>query len=251
MKYLFEYELFNEGISDILKSAGNKLTKENPEGSNRGKGVEDMQRKSGASAGDPWCAAFVYSVFIDANLPKEITSKIPKTPAVRILWEKSKASKIITKEEALKNPEKILPGMVFCYLSKNQQGKHGPAGHTGIVLKNHPKEKAWTGIEGNSNPIDGSREGYGTFLLKRKIEDPSISSDPKEKPALLLGFIDYLDGFREGKDYEVFIKNLEILMSKYDKFTKNEIQRLKSNPKILDIHADNYKNRFKKNEKKK
>lgn len=243
MKHIFEFKKFNEDISGLFKSALDNITKENPEGSNKGDKVEKMQSKSGAVSGDPWCAAYVYTVFSEAGLPKEIMDKIPKTPSVKQLWEKSTTAKKITREEALKNPSLIQPGMVFCYLTKNSKGGHGPAGHTGIVVVNHPDEKSWSGFEGNANPIDGSREGYGTFYIKRGIADPSISKDPKERPALLLGFIDYLDGYRTGKDYQAFKTNLNSAASKYNEFTKSEIQRLKSNPKISDEHAKNYANR--------
>ena len=245
MKHLFEYESFNEGIAGLFKSAANNIAKENPEGSNKGDKVEVMQSKSGTTPGNPWCAAYVYSVFAEAGLPAEVMSKIPQTPSVKQLWEKTTNAKKISREEALKNPNLIQPGMVFCYLTKNSKGSHGPAGHTGIVVVNHPDQKAWSGFEGNANPVDGSREGYGTFYIKRKIEDPSISSDPKEKPALLLGFIDYLDGYRTGKDYEAFKKNLKDAAAKYADFTRAEISRLKSDPKLADVHANNYKNRFK------
>ena len=98
----------------------------------------------------------------------------------------------------------------------------------------------------NANPIDGSREGYGTFYIKRKMDDPSISKEAKEKPALLLGFIDYLDGYRQGKDYDEFKKNLNLAASKYSEFTKSEINRLNKDPKISVQHAKNYANRLKK-----
>jgi len=244
MKHLFEFENFNEGISGLFKSAMDNMTKENPEGSNKGERVNQMLIKGDASPGDPWCAAYVYSVFSEAGLPQEVTAKIPKTPRVKDLWEKSTKAKRITKEQALSNPSLIKPGMVFCYLTKNSKGSHGPAGHTGIVVGVNAQEKTWSGFEGNSNPIDGSREGYGTFYIKRGIADPSISKDPKERPALLLGFIDYLDGYRQGKDYEEFKKNLNAASSKYSAFTKGEIDRLNKNPELSKLHAKNYANRL-------
>ena len=245
MKHLFEFESFNEGIAGLFKSAADNLTKENPEGSNKGEKVNKMLTKAEASPGDPWCAAYVYSIFTEAGLPNEIVQKIPKTPKVKELWEKSTKAKRITKEQALSNPGLIKPGMVFCYLTKNSSGSHGPAGHTGIVVSVNTQEKSWSGFEGNANPIDGSREGYGTFYIKRRMEDPSISKDPKEKPALLLGFIDYLEGYRQGKDYDEFKNSLNAASSKYSQFTKSEIERLNKDPKISDQHAKNYANRLK------
>ena len=62
---------------------------------------------------------------------------------------------------------------------------------------------------------------------------------------LLLGFIDYLDGYRQGKDYDEFKNNLNAASSKYSQFTKSEIERLNKDPKISDQHAKNYANRLK------
>lgn len=245
MKHILEFQSFNEDISGLFKSAANQITLENPEGSNKGDKVEKMQKLTGTTPGQPWCAAYVYSVFHDANLPQEILKKIPRTPSVKQLWSKSSDSLKITKEQALKNPALVKPGMVFCYLTKNSSGGHGPAGHTGIVTSVDTRTKMWTGMEGNSNPVDGSREGYGTFLISRSISDPSISSEEKEHPALLLGFIDFLKDYRQGPEYKKFLTNVQDTSKKYWNFTKKEISRIKSNPKIADIHAENYKNRFK------
>jgi hypothetical protein len=244
VKHLLEFEIFNEDISGLFKSAAKQIALENPEGSNKGDKVERMQKLAGTTPGQPWCAAYVYSVFHDAGLPKEILEEIPRTPSVKQLWDRSSSSQKITREQALKNPSLVKPGMVFCYLTKNSKGGHGPAGHTGIVTSVDAGNKKWTGIEGNSNPVDGSREGYGTFLISRGIADPSISSEEKEHPALLLGFIDFLKDFRKGPDYKKFLQSTQETARKYLDFTKKEISRIKANPKLADIHARNYKNRF-------
>jgi hypothetical protein len=245
MKHVLEFETFNEDISGLFKSAANQIALENPEGSNKGDKVERMQKLAGTTPGQPWCAAYVYSVFHDANLPEEVLDEIPRTPSVKQLWDKSDDSLKITRDQALRNPSLIKPGMVFCYLTKNSKGAHGPAGHTGIVTSVDTAKKMWTGMEGNSNPVDGSREGYGTFLISRSISDPSISSEAKEHPALLLGFIDYLKDHRKGPEYKKFLANVSAAARKYWDFTKKEISRIKSNPKLASIHAMNFKNRFK------
>jgi hypothetical protein len=240
-------EFVSEGLSDLTKSALDGITLENPPGSNKGDKVEVMQRNVGLSPGYPWCAAFVYSFFKDANLGSEIFNRIPKTGGVKKLWDLSTKVKKITKDQALEDPSLILPGMVFCYLSRNEAGQYPGNGHTGIVIKVDPDNKSITSIEGNTNPLDGAREGFGSFIVTRKIDDPSISNDDKEHPAKMLGFIDFLDGYRDDNnpEYSKFIESLPSVEDAYKKHTEREISKINSNPEILDQYSDNYKNRDK------
>jgi hypothetical protein len=171
--------------------------------------------------------------------------QIPDDAAVKYHWANSKGKKIEYKPSMDINS--ILPGMVFFYLSKDQKtGGYPGHGHTGIILSVDKVNKTWTSVEGNSNPLDGSREGYGTFMLTRKIADPSISKDPKDHPAKLLGFIDYFSPYRTTAD---FTKNLsdkmKTLLSELLPKTNKEIQYLKSNPEVLKDYEENYNNRNK------
>lgn len=240
-------DFINEGISALTNSALKLITLENPPGSNKGTEVEIMQKNVGINPGDPWCAAFVYSFFKDANLPPDIMKKIPRTGGVSRLWDLSSGIKKITKEQALKNPDLILPGMVFCYLSRNEAGQYTGSGHTGIVVSVNPNDKTITSIEGNTNPLDGSREGFGSFIVTRKIEDPSISKEPKEHPAKMLGFIDFLDGYRNNEDpeYKGFADGIRDIISGYTKHTDSEINKIHSNPDLVAVYSNNYKNRNK------
>jgi hypothetical protein len=240
-------EFVFEGLSGLTKSALDAVTLENPPGSNKGDKVEVMQRSVGISPGDPWCAAFVYSIFKNANLDPAIMGRIPKTGGVNKMWQSATNAKKITKEEALKNPDLILPGMVFFYLTKNDKGQYPGTGHTGMVIKVDKNNKTITSIEGNTNPFDGAREGFGSFVITRKIEDPSISKDPKLHPSKMLGFIDFLDGYRNPEDleYSKFIKSLGKIELAYRNQTIEEIWKIQKFPGILDQYALNYENRDK------
>jgi len=240
-------EFVFEGLSGLTKSALDAVTLEDPPGSNKGDKVEVMQRSVGISPGDPWCAAFVYSIFKNANLDPAIMGRIPKTGGVNKMWQSATNAKKITKEEALKNPDLILPGMVFFYLTKNDKGQYPGTGHTGMVIKVDKNNKTITSIEGNTNPFDGAREGFGSFVITRKIEDPSISKDPKLHPSKMLGFIDFLDGYRNPEDleYSKFIKSLGKIELAYRNQTIEEIWKIQKFPGILDQYALNYENRDK------
>jgi hypothetical protein len=251
------YDFLNEGvpysvefIKGLIKSFVDTLkisqkAEESPRGSNKGKEVEAMQKAAGTTPGNPWCAAFVYDVFSKSGIGSYEKNKIPVTPSVRIHWEKSKGAKI-TAEQALKNPNLIKPGMAFFYLTRNEKGEYPGSGHTGIVLSVNPQEKNFSSLEGNTNPVDGAREGYGSFLVTRNLNDPSISTKKSDHPAKLLGFIDYFAPYR-GSSFDSSLKDeIEKAISNVFK-TKTEREKsfLSSNPWVLKDYEKNYKERFK------
>jgi len=244
-EYLFENNKNIQLINSFVDSIRNTQAEEKPRGSNRGKKVEQLLKKINVPAGSPWCVGFVYGCLSDTQFPPDIKSKIPKDAAVRLHWQNTKAKKIEYKEGL--DTSLVLPGMVFCYLSKDKKtGKYPGTGHTGIVLYVDKDKKEWTGIEGNTNPLDGGREGYGTFIVTRKISDPSISSDRGDHPSKMLGFIDYFSTYRKDAG---FTKSLNSsLLSLYKELinrTKKEIGYLKANPQVLNDYEKNYKNRNK------
>ena len=107
-------------------------------------------------------------------------------------------------------------------------------------------KKTWTGIEGNANPLDGSREGYRTFIVTRNLSDPSISKDPKEHPAKLLGFIDYFSPYRKTSGFtETLSSKLKTALSELNPKTDREIAYLKAHPEVLKDYEKNYNNRNK------
>lgn len=223
-----------------IKSADSE---ENPRGSNKGTEVESLLKGVKASPGDPWCAGFIHGVLSKTQFSSDIKNKISNSAGVKSHWEKTGAKKIEYKSGL--NLDLILPGMVFCYLSKDKKtGGYPGKGHTGIILSVDKSNKTWTSVEGNTNPIDGGREGYGTFILTRKINDPSISTDTKDHPAKLLGFIDYFSTYRKTPGFTQSLSSkLKTLSNELKTKTDKEIAYLKSNPNVLKDYEKNYNNR--------
>lgn len=239
---------FEEKVKALINSFYNSIkstqVEELPRGSNKGPKIVPLLRNAGANPGDPWCAAFVHEVLTKTALSSDIKKTIPKTPGVLSHWEKTGAKKLEYKSE--KNIDKILPGMVFCYLTKGSKGTYPGKGHTGIVMSVDKSKKSWTGVEGNANPSDGSREGYGTFIVTRNIKDPSISKDSKDHPAKLLGFIDYFADYRNIVGFtEALTAKLGALTNVLLPKTNKEIAYLKANPQVLKDYEENYNNRKK------
>jgi len=246
-EYLFESS--SQTSNDLINSFKNAIkttqAEESPRGSNKGPKVEPLLKGVGAAPGAPWCVAFVHGVLNKTKFSQDIKSQIPKDAAVKYHWERTKAKKITYKPGM--DPKNILPGMVFCYLSKDKKtGTYPGHGHTGIVLSVDKEKREWTGIEGNTNPLDGGREGYGTFIVTRKIDDPSISKDKKDHPSKTLGFIDYFSSHRKNPEFtKTFSENLKRLRDDLRPKTNKEIAYLKANPGVLKDYENNYNNRNK------
>lgn len=244
-QYLLEGTSTDPIIGSFYNSIKNTQVEEYPRGSNKGPKVEPLQVDVGAKAGDPWCVAFVYGVLDKTKFPSNIKNQIPDDAAVRYHWANSKAKKIDYDPKT--NLDKVLPGMVFCYLTKDKKtGSYPGHGHTGIVLSVNKDKKTWTGIEGNANPVDGSREGYGTFIVTRKFSDPSISKDPKDHPAKMLGFIDYFEPYRKKEGFTNSLSSkLKAALNEILPKTNKEVEYLKTHPEVLKDYEENYNNRNK------
>lgn len=244
-QYLFEGNSVDEVVRSFYNSLKNTQPEESPRGSNKGQNVEPLQKDVGAGPGDPWCAAYVYGVLRRTVFSEDIKKQIPDDAAVRYHWNNSKAKKI--KYDSNLNLDTILPGMVFCYLTKDKKtGGYPGHGHTGIVLSVDKNKKTWTGIEGNANPVDGSREGYGTFIVTREFKDPSISKDPKDHPAKMLGFIDYFAPYRSKSGFtDSLSSKLKTALNELKPKTDKEIAYLKAHPEVLKDYEENYNNRNK------
>lgn len=241
-KTLYENKNLIDSFYSAIKSS---MAEEEPRGSNKGPEVDPLLKGVNVNPGSPWCVAFIRGVLTKTIFPPSEFNNIPDSASVKIHWEKSKGKKL--EYTPGMDPNKILPGMMFFYLSKDKNGKYPGKGHTGIVLSVDKSSGTWTGIEGNTNPLDGGREGYGTFIITRKISDPSISNDQKQHPAKLLGFIDYFSSYRGQKEFtQLLNKKMETLKKELYPLTTNEIQYLKKNPKELDKYERNYNNRYKK-----
>lgn len=148
-----------------------------PPGSNRGKRVQEFQSAAGVSPGDPWCAAFVCFIFGAASralgIANPVSAKKCVSGSVLDLWNRARTNgvPVVTAEEALDDPGRIKPGMVFIISTG------GGCGHTGLVsgISGIRLET----IEGNTNG-GGSREGIGVFRRSGRTV-PSINR----------GFIDF------------------------------------------------------------
>lgn len=213
---------------------------ESPRGSNKGPTVNPILKNVNVNPGDPWCAAFIYNVLSKTPFDSATKAKIPDKASVKMHWDSTKGKKILISSAVLSNPSAyIKPGLVFFYLTDVNKGK----GHTGIVLS--MKGNTWTGIEGNTNPLNGAREGYGSFLSNRNLKDGKMQGDPNAKSNTMLGFVDYFSGYRNKSFNSYMEKKCKDLISELMPKTTKEIAYLKSNPKVLDTYAANYNNRHK------
>ena len=233
-------------INSFYDAIKNTQAEEVPRGSNKGPKVVPLLQGVGAGPGDPWCAAFIYGVLSKTAFSPDIKIQIPKDAAVRYHWANSKGKKIEGHPKTI-DINSILPGMVFCYKSMDKKTKEYPGhGHTGIILSVDKVNKTWTGVEGNTNPLDGGREGYGTFIVSRNLSNPSIAKDRESYPARMLGFIDYFAPYRKIQGFtEALTLKLKSLTNELLPKTNKEIAYLKANPKVLSDYDNNYNNRNK------
>ena len=230
-----EINLVNSFIDSLRSSY---KIEESPRGSNKGPTVNPILRNVNVNPGDPWCAAFTYDVLSKTSFNPATKTKIPDKASVKMHWDATKGKKIPMSSAVLSDPSTyIKPGSVFFYLTDPKQGK----GHTGIVLS--MKGNIWSGIEGNTNPLNGSREGYGSFLSSRNLKDGKMQGDPNAKSNTMLGFVDYFSEYRNRSFNSYMEKKCKDLISELMPKTAKEIAYLKANPKVLDIYTANYNNR--------
>uniref|UniRef100_UPI0030CA53AE CHAP domain-containing protein n=1 Tax=uncultured Flavobacterium sp. TaxID=165435 RepID=UPI0030CA53AE len=122
--------------------------------------VNEYLKAIGLNGGYAWCMAFVYWCFEQAAKQLNTNNPLVKTGGCLNQWNKTKQLKIV-KNDAVNNPNLIVPGAVFIISYGNGYG------HTGIVES--IQGGYVTTIEGNTNN-SGSREGIGVFKLHtRKI----------------------------------------------------------------------------------
>jgi len=146
---------------------------EQPLGSNGGPRVNQYLASVGLGPGYYWCMAFVHWCFKTAAASG--ANPFPKTAGCLDAWNRVKASapaRLLTRADAIANPAKVKPGMVFIL----DYGKG--MGHTGFVRE--VTGAALRTVEGNTN-IGGSNNGIGVFELNRRsVMDKNLK-----------GFIDF------------------------------------------------------------
>ena len=114
----------------------------------------------GIARGNAWCVAFVYWCFQVAAQKRGVANPMEKecrTGGVLDLWNRASGArnvKILRTAEALNDPARVKPGMVFVI---STGGGMGHAGLVSRVVGNRMET-----IEGNTND-GGSREGIGVF----------------------------------------------------------------------------------------
>ena len=152
----------NKLAAKVLEIAAGEIgVREEPLGSNRGKRICEYQKTVGIDAGEPWCVAFVFFCFAAAACALKIKNPLEqtncKTGSVLDLWNRARRAKGLTlllRDDALNDPSKVKPGMVFVI---STGGGYGHVGFVANVVGNRLET-----IEGNTND-GGSREGVGVF----------------------------------------------------------------------------------------
>jgi hypothetical protein len=157
---------------------------------NTGAEVEQMQRNVGISAGDPWCAAFVYTchsgaaqMLASAAHRLSTRTTCPRTGSAAALWYQSRSSNTrFTHAQVLAGTwepragdlfvnERITGGRVGTNLARDT-GEFFPS-HTGIVRGYEPQQQRLVTIEGNTND-DGSRDGIGVFERNDRMQQANL-----------------------------------------------------------------------------
>ena len=130
-------------LSFVREAAGHK---------NTGRWVGAIQRITGNSAGDAWCASFVIFCLEIAYRGKP---PLPPTGSCQALLVYAR----------LHNMLETVPEAGDVYLLLDDKGH---AHHTGFVLNPTRNATHFEEISGNTNN-DGSRDGYGVFV--RTLDD--------------------------------------------------------------------------------
>lgn len=155
-------------IADAVLAGSSLMSpvREEPPGSNRGQMVEAMQRATGGSKGDPWCADDV--AYVGSGVLKGCGLKWPlrMTGSCEQLRQDAKTKGVLVTQGPPRR------GMVFLLIESN-----GRAGHTGFVV-NVLANGSFDTREGNTTAPSSSkeslaqtREGWGHF---DKLRGPGV-----------------------------------------------------------------------------
>lgn len=149
-----------------------KGVREKPLESNNGPEVRAYLASVGLGPGFAWCCAFTYWCFDEAAKALGRRNPMVRTAGVLDHWNRSAriGARRITKAEAVADPFRVTPGMLFIMDFGHNKG------HTGFVER--VDGGLITTVEGNTD-ASLSREGGGVYRQVRKLA--SIEK----------GFIDY------------------------------------------------------------
>jgi CHAP domain len=130
-------------------------TEETPIGSNRGTRVDLFNQEAGAPLGSPWCMSYAYFCVHHASLHAGIAVPILRTASCSALYAWAAAHGKLT---ATPQPGDI--GLL----------KGGPNGHHhAIIVVSGDGPGRVKSLEGNTDPVAGSPEGYGVFARERDM----------------------------------------------------------------------------------
>jgi hypothetical protein len=143
----------------LLRAVGlTEGIQEVPTGSNGGRAVERILRRTGNRKGEPWCASYVADVgyqLFGHDWP------LPNTASCDRLLESARRNGVLV--------EKPVAGAVFLLMKTPRD-----AIHTGFVTE--VLDDGWRTIEGNTND-DGGRDGWGVLRRTRgQKDDPSFAA---------------------------------------------------------------------------
>jgi hypothetical protein len=166
--------LLRKVLAKAGKAADDKV-REDPMNSNRGPQVNEYLARTDVKPGNAWCCAFTYWCFDEAAKEAHKPNPMFKTAGCLKHWNnaESRGAKRIRAQDAINDPGRVKPGMVFI------MDYGGGLGHTGFVEQVHGGYLHT--IEGNTDASQ-TREGGGVYRLRRKIT--SVNK----------GFIDYAEG---------------------------------------------------------
>lgn len=148
-------------------------------------GVKETTRNSGPEIdlwlatvslppGRPWCAAWLYSMFLRATRALGIPNPCPRTGAALRMYTLADDAFKITASVAFRN-DLIVPGMAF--FEDHSTPEHPGIGHCGLVVGLIQNTDLVMTISGNTN-VAGSREGDSVVERGRPV-------------SRMLGFLDF------------------------------------------------------------
>lgn len=130
--------------------------KEDPKGSNAGMAVEAIQAATGNAPPDPYCASFVAYC---GKAAFGSTWPVPLTAACKEIG-------VWAEKKGILLPPPAERGDIFLVWYPSL----GRFAHAGVVINPELDNLGrCVTIEANTNPGDGSRDGWGVFERKRKL----------------------------------------------------------------------------------
>ncbi len=141
-------------------------------------GIHETSRNSGPdidrwlynvrqTPGQPWCAAWHYSMWLRASRVVGAPNPCPRTAGALRTWKLADAHFRVTADEVRERPSLLRPGMSFLEDHSGDPRDGEGKGHIGIVTAGLCGD-LFRAISGNTNPA-GSREGVSVVEQSRSL----------------------------------------------------------------------------------